>query len=388
MKEKDFILVFVPRSLEARLKDSPKIEFKGRTLFRDKIYHLAGQILRRYFMAKSAVMNISAEINREWYGTYYNFYMDYLISIGMIEKLKNHIAGQKCTTYKLIDTISADDTARIENHNTALIKKWVKQYLTGAVRKYSESRIDAAVMSRMICDLYTFHVHKPGATAYLEMQRKNGNISLNKFVCNMCSVEYIAVQQMYHQEDKYGRFHTNFTSLKKQVRNNFLTCNGEQVEETDIVNSQPFFLAVHLKRMGFHLQHPDEYQRFHSIVCAGTIYEQLGEALETNRDDAKSKMYTVLFGETKNIKAHTVFRKLYPAIWQYIADVKIKHKMYEWLSHELQRMESDLIFNKICKRVYAELPRICIFTVHDSLFYQAEYKKQVDAIFNEELAKL
>ena len=44
--------------------------------------------------------------------------------------------------------------------------------------------------------------------------------------------------------DDFGRFHTNYTILKKEIRNNYLTISNEMLIEIDVKNSQPLFFAV------------------------------------------------------------------------------------------------------------------------------------------------
>ena len=63
-------------------------------------------------------------------------------------------------------------------------------------------------------------------------------------------------------------------------------------------------------------------------------------------------------------------------------------KNYKELSHELQKMESDFIFNNVIKEIYETYPEITLFTVHDSIIFPKSYKHKVDVIFNKHFQKL
>ena len=46
-------------------------------------------------------------------------------------------------------------------------------------------------------------------------------------------------------------------------------------------------------------------------------------------------------------------------------------------------MESNLLYNKIIKRIVELCPDIKIISIHDSIVFEEKYKDVVDIVFNE-----
>jgi hypothetical protein len=66
---------------------------------------------------------------------------------------------------------------------------------------------------------------------------------------------------------------------------------------------------------------------------------------------------------------------------------KKKSKDYKTLSHQLQRAESNLVFNKIIKEIMYLYPEVKLITVHDSIIFQQKYKSIIEEVFNNQLKK-
>jgi hypothetical protein len=93
--------------------------------------------------------------------------------------------------------------------------------------------------------------------------------------------------------------------------------------------------------------------------------------------------YKVLFGKNaSNSKADKTFSALFPTIHNYIKLYKKEKGDYKAMAYELQRAESDLIFNKIVKRIMENLPDARMVTVHDSIIVQHGMKDEIESIFN------
>lgn len=76
---------------------------------------------------------------------------------------------------------------------------------------------------------------------------------------------------------------------------------------------------------------------------------------------------------------------MFPSIHTFIKLYKKEHKDYKVLSYELQKAESNLIFNKIIKDIILNYPDIKMVTVHDSIIIKKSDKDVVDAIFKTKL---
>ena len=77
-----------------------------------------------------------------------------------------------------------------------------------------------------------------------------------------------------------------------------------------------------------------------------------------------------------------MFKKLYPKIYNFIKEYKSKNDSYKSLSHSLQRIESEFIYDIVIKEIIDKYPEIRLFTVHDSISFPTIYQKEVEKIFN------
>jgi hypothetical protein len=104
------------------------------------------------------------------------------------------------------------------------------------------------------------------------------------------------------------------------------------------------------------------------------------------KKDVKELTYKVLFGRnSSSSKSDKIFQSLFPTIHNFIKLYKKEHGDYRILAYDLQKAESDLIFNKIIKQINILYPDIKIITVHDSLVVSKSNKDRVWAIFQSKL---
>ena len=100
----------------------------------------------------------------------------------------------------------------------------------------------------------------------------------------------------------------------------------------------------------------------------------------------KELTYRVLFGRNSfNSKADKIFSKLFPTIHNFIKLYKKENGDYKILAYELQKSESNLIFNKIIRQIMTLYPEINLVTVHDSIIFQKSYEDSICAIFKTKL---
>jgi hypothetical protein len=101
----------------------------------------------------------------------------------------------------------------------------------------------------------------------------------------------------------------------------------------------------------------------------------------------KELTYKVFFGKNFRSKSDDIFKSLFPTIHNFIRIYKKEHGDYRILAHDLQNLESNLVFNKIVKEIMYIYPEVRILTVHDSLICQEKYRNIVEDIFNKHLDK-
>jgi hypothetical protein len=423
---KDYILHFVPNRLYDVLTTNNKIVHKiqnrkgiliEKKLKTSKIMELINMIICTHYMKakedKSPEISLSTKILRENYGTNYNFYLNYLKSTGILKLLKLHSQGNHSRIYELNMDIFEEGLTRYENSENFVIQNWINKRLSQLVCTgtsttpitfngkpvLSPNTIPPMVKKSLIDDL--FHVELDFDSAYSELisMKENKELSSLKFYKNLMSISAINSGQLFFTEDKYGRFHTNFTTLKTCIRSKHLKIDGLETAELDIVNSQPMFLSLLLKDNGFDVKHPDEYAYFKDIVMNGEIYElfmktakEINSSSNITRKEAKTMLYIVMFGGNRmkhgteeEKMANKTFKKMFPYTWQWIRDYKKNNNNHKLVAWELQNRESKLIFGEICYAIKKQFPGIRLFTVHDSIYYPVKYKSIVENIFYKKL---
>jgi PAS domain S-box-containing protein len=125
----------------------------------------------------------------------------------------------------------------------------------------------------------------------------------------------------------------------------------------------------------YHLAYPIELENEKVGIYA--LYRDIRD-----RKKAKTMTYSVLFGNhVYKSKSDKMFQKLFPTIFNFINLYKRDCGNYKKLSCDLQRMESNVIFNRIVKTVMERNPSIKMITVHDSIIVPIEHYDYVNDIF-------
>ena len=385
---------FIPQKFEYLTK-LKKIEYKGvflKSAFLINIIHEL--VLKHYFLEdielkvfKNNYFNLWSLILRKKYGMNYNKYIDYLIDNGFITLVSNYYVSKKSKTYK-INHFDPDSIKKCIVYDTILSKKNSREYIEQSISNYEKSEIDSKIKKRLIDDIYCVEIDHDKSFEFLNKLKNDNKIDNDKYYKNYNSIEGIKNNNLFFKFDDYGRFHTNFTILKKEIRQKYLTIDGEEIMEMDIKNSQPLFLASLLQE---EIDPTDtEIKNFIDLTKNGIFYDYFMDKFGSlSRSEVKLLIYKVFFGRNgfKSIE-NKIFEKIFPKIYGYILDYKKINDDYRYLSHKLQKMESNFIFNQVIKEVYEKYPHIKLFTVHDSINFPVKYKKEVEEIFNKNLRKL
>lgn len=331
--------------------------------------------MSHYTTYKKDKLKISSKIFKTLYGAKYNYYLEFLVDNHFIYLYKNYSVGVHSKVYALTDY------AKNSNKNIISININNKQFIKEKnIRLYNN--IDVDVKKKLILDLYKVNIDYNSAKNWL-----NDNIETeSQKISNLYSITKINNKNIDYSFDTFGRFHTSFTNLKKEIRHNFLTINGNKLKEIDIKNSQPFFLYILMKENGF-----KDFDGFDMDVLNGVIYEKFIEYSKENisRKKMKSNLYSVLFGRTMTTnKWNIIFKNKYPKVYDWIITYKKTNKNYKIIAQTLQVMESNFIFNKVINAIIYKYPKISLITVHDSIIFEEQYYDIIQKIFNEELSKL
>lgn len=387
--DKGYLYQFIPRDFKY-LTEIDKIKYKDNNLKTDYLINIIHELILKFYFTNEPCHNLWSSILRRKYGKYYHFYMQYLVEHKFMFLISNYYAGKKAKTYKL--NITDLDVIRCKVDDKILLKKHKKEYLYKTFTSQQETPIELDLRKKLINDLYHVEIDYKKSLNWLKDAKESKTIDLNKYFKNLSSIDGIESGHIFFKFDSYGRLHTNYTVLKKYIRNNYLTIDGEEISEIDISNSQPLFFAKFLKNEIGEENFNDEVRRYVDIVKNGLIYDEIQDAFPDRlktRKEAKILMYKVLFGNNIDKKTESkMFRKLYPTIYEYLKEFKDLFENYKTLSHKLQLLESNFIFNEVITSIKEKFPKIRLFTVHDSIVYPTKYKEEVGLIFRNYLNKI
>lgn len=391
-----YLTQYIPEKFDFLLK-SKIIKYKEVNLKTSYLINIINELILKYYFTNKNYLDISptddikfnlwSSILRKKYGMHYNLYMDYLINIGFLDMISNYYVGKKSKTYK-INQFEFNSIKRVQISDNILLKKSSKEYLMQSITNFCNSPIKPDIRKKLVDDLYKVQIDYDKSMSFIENLKNSGNIEVNKYYKNIHSIESIKNKSLFFKFDEYGRFHTNFTILKKEIRQKYLKINNEEINEIDIGNSQPLFLSILIKN---ELSENDpDISNYIWLVKQGLFYEYIISKFPSlTRKDAKLLTYKVLFGHNGiNSTDNKIFESLFPKVYNFIIDYKSINEDYKSLSHVLQKMESDFIYGKVVKEIYAKIKNINLITIHDSIIYPIKYDNEIKEIFNRHKSKI
>lgn len=261
---------------------------------------------------------------------------------------------------------------------------------------------------------------------YMESEWEGNN---NQYRNIMASATRITNHDYFCKRDPTSRrLHSNVTNMAKVLRK-YLRVDGKTLINIDIKNSQPYLstlLLTHPEKAA-NFAKDDELKNllkeikitgsrdithYIELVTTGKIYEYLvdefsKEELVMDRKASKRQMLRTLYAKNRkpkdpdNRKAREIFVRLFPNVHKIFSKIRgrgkgekyktynNKFKTYKRFAILLQRIESHLVLDVIMKRVYTELPKIFVLTIHDSLLTINDSKtaEAIQKIMHEELEK-
>lgn len=387
ISNKKYLLQFLPDCFD-NIKDKKFIFYKNKKLKTSYLIDIVNGLILKYYFKKENRYVLNATILKDRYGHFYNIYMEYLIDHNILKMINNYKKGVSSRVYSLNSKIFTNKISRYRNSDSVLIKKYKKKiYQTiHEVTDNESNLINKQVKERLISDLFHVKVDIERSLSFLNVLKDKDVDVYNR---NLYSCDSINNEHIFYHFDNYGRFHTNYTILRSFIRKNCLLIDGEKTFEIDISNSQPLFLAKLIKDSESKWIDVNEFNIFKELTLNGKYYEYLKNNLNIkDKKNAKDITYKVLFGKnSSNSKADKNFKSVFPTIHRFIKLYKKEKGDYRVLSYKLQKMESNLIFNKIIKKIITGNPAIRIITVHDSIVFPLKYKEEVDSIFQMEIIK-
>lgn len=384
IKRKKYSLQFLPKVFED-LKDKKHIIYQGKKIKVDYLIDIVNNLILKYYFKKENRYALNATVLKDKYGYLYNYYIKYLVERNILELKLNYRKGFNSRIYSLNDSVFISKISRYQNKDKVLLKKYKKKVFdTIELTDDKSNHIDSDIKQKLISDLFNINIDTERAIFFLDSLKKKDIDIYNR---NLYSVDSINNKHIFYHFDNFGRMHTNYTILRSFIRKNCLLIDGEETSEIDISNSQPLFLTKLIHDTQTNWVKEDEFEIFKELTKNGTYYQYLMDTLNIkDRKEVKTLTYKVLFGKNASrSKADKLFKSVFPTIHKFIVLYKKEHNDYKILSHNLQKMESNLIFNKIIRKVISEHSEVRLITVHDSIVIPKAYKDSVNAIFQTEL---
>ena len=385
LSKKNKSLQFLPKCLESII-DKKTLVYKGEKIKTSYLIDIVHNLLLKYYFKKDNKFALNAMVLKDKYGYLYKHYIDYLVENNIISMICNYKKGYNSRIYSLNSNIFKERIKRTNNEDKVLIKKYKKKIFdTIDFVDTSKSSIHPEVREKLISDLFSVDIDFERSLFYLNCLKREDIDIYNR---NIYSVESINDKHIFYHFDDYGRLHTNFTILKSFIRKNCLLIDGEETFELDIKNSQPLFLCKLIKDSETAWVNKDEFTFFKELVVNGNFYQYLMQITgEKDKKKVKELTYKVFFGHNRsNSKSDRIFSKAFPTIHNFIKLYKKEWGNHKILAHDLQRAESNLIYNKIVKKIIMLHPNIKLITIHDSLVFPKIWKNEVKSIFDYELS--
>ena len=385
LEEKKSILQFLPKCLE-EISSIKNIEYKGQKLKTAYFIDLIHNTILKYYFRKENKFNLSSLILKEKYGYLYNYYIDWLVDKNIFILVAKHQKGKRSRIYSISESVLTGDIYRYNNSDKVILKKYkhkINQFLSDE-QSTSISSIENEIKEKLVSDLFSVKIQFDRSIFYLD-SLKNDDIDI--YNRNRYSVECINEKHIFYHFDAYGRMHTNFTILKSFIRKNCLLIDNEETFEIDIKNSQPLFLTKIIQESKSKWISDEEFQLFKYLTINGKYYEFMMDKFKVkDKSTIKELTYKVLFGRNNvNSKPDKIFGEVFPTILNFIKLYKKENGDYRVLAYDLQRAESNLIFNKIIKSIMNLYPEIKIITVHDSIIVPVKWKESITALFHTKL---
>lgn len=385
LNKKTFTLQFLPKCIYD-ISTTKTIQFNNIKLKTDYIIDITHNLILKYYFKKENRFALNSTILKDKYGYLYNYYIMYLLEKNIITLISNHQKGISSRIYSLNNEIFKDDIKRYKNSDKVLLKKYKKKFIDSIHIGETSDRnlIEEEIRTKLVSDLFSVKIDFDRAIFFLDSLKYRDYDIYNR---NIYSVECINNKHIFYHFDNYGRLHTNFTILKSFIRKNCLLIDNEETCEIDIMNSQPLFLAKLLAETKSNWVNEKELKLFTDLTINGNYYQYImNELKEPNKKVIKELTYKVLFGRNmKNSKADKVFLSLFPTIHNFIKLYKKEKQDYRILAYDLQKAESNLVFNTIIKKIMNLYPEIKIITVHDSIVFPRKYREIVNTIFEFEI---
>jgi hypothetical protein len=188
-----------------------------------------------------------------------------------------------------------------------------------------------------------------------------------------------------YYDDFSGRYYNFFTNKKAAIRKCFFI-NGYKLACLDVKSSQLYFLTqlpnLNLSKFEVDkslIQIDDEFK---NEVLNGDIYKFFAGKLKLERDEAKDKVLSYMYGDNRLKNIAKIFQLYFPKTFdtlQYLKKIPIEDKKFRFTKVNKKRgfsIEKNNYLNYILQSVERDIFLSSLdgmseyFSVHDSVYFQ------------------
>jgi hypothetical protein len=404
---------------------------------------------KRMIEEDTAFVNLSSKILSDVVRDYVK-YINFFLGIGILSTDNYFIRGEKCIGYCLNAPYAGKKLKEIEVSNYVL-RKAIKQQRTLMKEEQKKSTWGYSYLTGW-WDSEKLEIDIAAAYDWIENNKAEKILAINNnpkikdkqyeidiAIDTAEDFKYL-VSKIHNNTFRYGfrgighRFYNPISNLKKELRQ-FLTFDGKPLVNIDIKNSQPFFSTVLLKpsfwesNSKFNIQtlmkdflgtlvvdtiykhiitvsktsetiisKESCFKNYSDLVVSGEFYEFIQSNFSPlypdrfkDRQSVKCEVLRIFFFNlTKEYltyyKPCQTFKSFFPEVYEIFKLVKSSD--YTNLPNILQRIESYLVIDVICKKISQLHPEIPLFTIHDSIITTQGNESIVEAIMRQEIEGL
>lgn len=355
----------------------------------------------------------------------YHQYFAYLQEHGIIQINRQYLPGIRSRGYKLTNEYIQQDFVQQKLTRKGLVRpfqeqiehrKWLEQHYGHLTKWFNKD----------------LQIDYNGAVAHLERlyeedaKRMDIRDAARRFHLRKIGLDKIRSGLFSYSVDATsGRFHSNLTTLKSELRN-FITYEGQRLCSVDVKNSQPFISTIFFNP-AFYEQEKENislfslsptiyHQLYKSIIliksiissitniimlvkqeesqctndielyCTlvdkGRMYQYFAnklftdEGIKYNLDNPQEKrklkdeFFRVLYSDNRFFMFEAayqkrLFKRLFPTVYKIFNLIKKKGK--QKLPVLLQLVESQVILKRVTDNISHVYPDLPLFTIHDSV---------------------
>lgn len=373
----------------------------------------------------------------------YKRYLDHLLKHRFILTDMKYIVGKKSYGFKLNASKNHNATVQQTKIIDTVLKKKKKLDLKEHQDKLARTSEEYSHLTKWFNDKLKIDVE--GAKEKIEelFPKQTGSIRGTvkgkpsrwaKRYKGIYSIHKMANQEFYYSVDEnVGRFHSNLTNIKKELRN-YITYDGQKLVNVDIKSAQPLFSTLlfnpnfyqekteHINLFNFSkslklinysfinkshssciimlvkmLQDAkiDDFAKYIKLAKSDKFYQKISRTLYPSRSfdkkEVKIMFYVIFFSSNRFIgqvraKGKRDFKAVFPKVYEVFKIIKkYNHRA---LAHILQRIESTIMIQNVAKRIALEKPDLPIFTIHDSISTTVGNEEYVTKVIQEEIHQL